>query len=180
MNFCFNVNFITTINVFFQIIKHSQKMFLYSFLTSLIILTLIFVIEFVFFFWWRTKSFKCNKCHYVENQNSHWHISISFESILYSKNNAFLFFLLNCFFDYLQFFIHWIWLFCKNLILMLFFLRYFEMLLKIFVFFDLIIILIFIFLNFVHKRNKSNAIRVAASERKSVRSPSVSRRRKQF
>ena len=39
-----------------------------------------------------------------------------------------------------------------------FFLRYFEMFLKIFVFFNSIIISIFIFLNFVHKKNKSNAI----------------------
>ena len=40
---------------------------------------------------------------------------------MYLKNNAFLFFLLNCFFDYLQFFIRQISSFFRNLILMLFF-----------------------------------------------------------
>ena len=117
------------------------------------------LLKLYFSFWWKTKSFKYNKCHYVENQSNCWHILVNFEFILFQKHSGFLFFLLTCFFDYSQFFIRRIWSFFKNLVLMFFFfLRYFEMFVKIFLFFNLIIILILIFLNYVHKKNNSNAI----------------------
>ena len=55
MNFHFDVNFIATINAFFQTVEHSQEISLHSFLTSLTVSASVFVAEIVLFFLMKNK-----------------------------------------------------------------------------------------------------------------------------